>query len=186
MNARWGEFDLRAGVWTIPASRMKAGVDHRVPVAQPAKAILREARELASGDLVFSGRQADTPLSNMTFLMAMRRMGADAVPLVAWMSREGEPATQAAVARFGDIHPMQVSKVLGTLERKLLIGRTGARGPGPAKTVAITPAGLEALKAALPAVIEVQRRLFGDEGRPGGSLLGALLDVERRSGDAAT
>jgi hypothetical protein len=45
------------------------------------------------------------------------------------------------------------------------------------KQVAITPAGMEALREALPLVIVVQGRLFGDQGRPGGSLLDALVRI---------
>ena len=58
--------------------------------------------------------------------------------LVAWMGRAGHPATQAEIARFGDIHPMQVSTIVKSLERKALIERMPALGSGPAKTVAPT------------------------------------------------
>ena len=98
--------------------------------------------------------------------------------LVAWMARDGRPAQQAEIARFGDIHPMQVSKVAGALETKAMIARVGTKGPGPAKSVTVTAAGLDALRTALPIVISVQQRLFGDDGRPGGSLLKALLRIE--------
>jgi len=56
------------------------------------------------------------------------------------------------------------------------------RTPSPAnalaKKVEVTAAGLSALRQALPRAIEVQRRLFGDEALPGGSLLSALLRIE--------
>jgi len=99
--------------------------------------------------------------------------------LAAWQARSGEPATQAELARFGDIHPMQVSNVLTALERKGAIHRTPAPANALAKCVEITTAGLSSLKQALPIVIEVQTRLFGGEGRPGGSLLTALLQIDR-------
>ena len=42
----WGEIDLQAGLWTIPAARMKAKRDHRVPLSMQAQTLLRTAREL--------------------------------------------------------------------------------------------------------------------------------------------
>lgn len=99
--------------------------------------------------------------------------------LAAWQARLGEPATQAELARFGGIHPMQVSNVLKALEQKRLIHRIPAPANALAKCVEITVAGLSSLKQALPIVIDVQKRLFGGEGRPGGSLLTALLQIDR-------
>ena len=101
--------------------------------------------------------------------------------LVAWMARDGEAATQSELARFGDIHPMQVSNVLKALEGKRMVRRTPAPGNALAKQVAVTPAGMKALREALPLVIEVQGRVFGDQGRPGGSLLNALVRIDDAS-----
>jgi DNA-binding MarR family transcriptional regulator len=102
--------------------------------------------------------------------------------LVAWMARGGDSAAQAELARFGDIHPMQVSKVLKALEQKRMVKRTPTPGNALAKNISITSAGLTALRAALPLVIEVQQALFGEEGRPGGRLLAALARVDGRVG----
>ena len=99
--------------------------------------------------------------------------------LVGWMTREGDSATQSELARFGDVHPMQVSKVLTALEKKGMLLRTPAVENALAKHVAITRPGFTALRHALPLVIDVQARLFGDEGRPGGRLLTALLRIDR-------
>ncbi len=75
LNARWDEVDLRRAVWTIPAARMKAGREHRVPLGPRAVEILRRARVLAGdGDLVFPGRSGRRPMTNMVFLMLLRRM----------------------------------------------------------------------------------------------------------------
>lgn len=98
--------------------------------------------------------------------------------LAAWLGRSGEAVTQAELARFGDIHPMQVSLMLKALERKALVVRLPSRSDIRAKRIEITPAGVEALHRALPVAIDVQQRLFGDQGLPGGSLLTALLEVE--------
>jgi integrase len=76
INARWSEFgDLAAGVWTIPASRMKMGVEHRVPLAPRAVEILRELYERRSGEFVFGNVATGRPISNMTMLKALAMMG---------------------------------------------------------------------------------------------------------------
>lgn len=76
LGAAWGEFDLTAKTWTIPAERMKVKREHRVPLAQRALDILDEAKKLSAAEpasLVFPGREGK-PLSNMVFLMTLRRM----------------------------------------------------------------------------------------------------------------
>lgn len=75
LGARWDEVDLEAGVWTIPATRMKAGREHRVPLAGAALDVLRGLAEARAGDVVFFGQKAGQPLSNMSMLMLLRRMG---------------------------------------------------------------------------------------------------------------
>ena len=80
-GATWHEIDLEAAVWTIPARRMKAAREHRVPLSDRALAVLDEARrELPqAGDLVFpsqKGRmQGHHPMGKM-----MRRLEIGAVP----------------------------------------------------------------------------------------------------------
>ncbi len=95
----------------------------------------------------------------------------------AWLGRSGEAATQAELARFGGIQPMQVSHMLKTLEGKGLVARPRDPSDVRTKRVEVTAAGLEALRRAKPVVIDVQRRLFGEEGAPGGRLLNSLLQV---------
>jgi integrase len=75
INARWSEFDLAAGVWTIPASRMKMGVEHRVPLAPRALEILRELYERRAGEFVFGNVDTGCPISNMTMLKMLALMG---------------------------------------------------------------------------------------------------------------
>ena len=48
-HARWGEFDLDAATWTIPAGRMKMRREHRVPLSRQAISLLRELYSL-TGD----------------------------------------------------------------------------------------------------------------------------------------
>lgn len=75
LGARWPEINLDAAVWTIPAERMKAAREHRVPLAPRCVEILRRIGELApASELVFPGRSDGKPLSNMVFLMTLRRM----------------------------------------------------------------------------------------------------------------
>lgn len=98
--------------------------------------------------------------------------------LAAWLGREGLAVSQAELARLGDIHPMQVSHMLKTLETKAMIVRTRSASDPRAKCIEATTTGLAALRKALPAVIAVQRVLFGLEGLPGGSFLEALLKLD--------
>ena len=75
LDARWGEIDEAQALWTVPAARMKAGREHRVPLSARAAEVLARAKVLGDGSaLVFPGRNGARPLSNMVFLMALRRM----------------------------------------------------------------------------------------------------------------
>ncbi len=74
LEARWPEFDFEARVWTIPPERMKAGEEHRVPLTDEMLAILEPLKAMAS-DYVFEGQKRHQPLSNMSMLMLLRRMG---------------------------------------------------------------------------------------------------------------
>ena len=75
LGARWPEIDLDAKVWTIPAGRMKAAREHRVPLSEPALAILTKLSEAKVSDYVFPGQRAGRPLSVMALEMVLRRMG---------------------------------------------------------------------------------------------------------------
>jgi integrase len=79
IGARWSEFDLLDKAWTVLAERMKASREHRVPLSARALAILQEIQPLRPvGDadaFVFPGGKNGKPLSNMAFLMLLRRMG---------------------------------------------------------------------------------------------------------------
>jgi integrase len=77
LNARWHEFDLEKGVWTIPAQRMKAGVEHRVPLSGRVLAILRPLKQTQQGEYVFPGTRPGKPLSSMSMAMQLRRMKRD-------------------------------------------------------------------------------------------------------------
>lgn len=75
LQAKRSEFDLDARTWTIPAERMKAHVEHRVPLSDRCVEILQVAFDRFGGsDYVFPGRKPKRPLSGMVFLMVRRRM----------------------------------------------------------------------------------------------------------------
>ena len=69
-NATWAEFD--AGLWVIPAARMKMGREHRIPLPTAAVELLEKMPRL--GDLVFPGTKKDKPLSDMSLTAVLRRM----------------------------------------------------------------------------------------------------------------
>ena len=77
LGARWSEVNILEKTWTIPAERMKARREHRVPLSSRAFAILTEMQAARESDepFVFPGGKPGQPLSNMAFLMLLRRMG---------------------------------------------------------------------------------------------------------------
>lgn len=76
INADWSEIDLEKCIWTIPAARMKASVEHKVPLTDRCNAILERARSMGTGiGLIFPGRRPSKPISNMTLLKAARQLG---------------------------------------------------------------------------------------------------------------
>jgi len=78
-GATWREVDLGAAVWTIPAERMKAGKEHRVPLSARAVAILSALPRMGGNEIVFPAPRGGR-LSDMTISAVMRRMRVDAVP----------------------------------------------------------------------------------------------------------
>jgi integrase len=74
LGMRWLEIDLDKRIWTVPANRMKAGREHRIPLSPRAVAILRRLERMKAGEFVFPGRARNKPLSNMAMEMVLRRM----------------------------------------------------------------------------------------------------------------
>lgn len=74
LGMRWSEIDLDKKIWTVPANRMKAGREHRVPLASRSVLILRQLEKLKTGEFVFPGQARNKPLSNMAMEMVLRRM----------------------------------------------------------------------------------------------------------------
>jgi integrase len=76
LQATWDEIDFSNRVWTLPASRMKSGREHRVPLSPAAVAVLESMRAIRQSDYVFPGRRG--PLhSNPPCLTAKRLAGSD-------------------------------------------------------------------------------------------------------------
>lgn len=73
LNARWGEFDFDKMLWTVPAERMKASEEHRVPITTVMINLLEPLKALNS-EVVFEGQKRHQPMSNMAMLMLLRRM----------------------------------------------------------------------------------------------------------------
>jgi integrase len=73
LGARWNEIDTRSALWTIPAERMKALREHRVPLCPRALRVLERARALHNGALVFPGR-FDAMLSSAAMMAVLKRM----------------------------------------------------------------------------------------------------------------
>jgi integrase len=77
LGATWSEIDLDARVWTVPAERMKAGREHRVPLSARAVEILNSMSAVRASDFVFPGMRTNRPLSVMALEMVLRRMKVD-------------------------------------------------------------------------------------------------------------
>lgn len=71
-GATWAEIDLDAGLWIIPAERMKMGKEHRVPLVAAATSLLKGLPR--EGELVFPGAKENTALSDMSLTAVLRRM----------------------------------------------------------------------------------------------------------------
>lgn len=74
-GATWDEIDMDAALWVIPAERMKAGREHRVPLSSSALSLLKATPRV--GAVVFPGKREASPLSDMSLTAVLRRMERD-------------------------------------------------------------------------------------------------------------
>jgi integrase len=74
LGLRWSEIDLGAKVWTVPATRIKAGREHRVPLSPRALAIIEGLWPVRVSEFVFPGHRSDRPLGDMALHMVLKRM----------------------------------------------------------------------------------------------------------------
>jgi integrase len=86
-GAKWLEFDLDAGIWTVPPERMKAGREHQVPLSASSVALLRNLPRIKGTELVFPGSRADTVLSDASIGAVIKRMN----DLPVWLDERGQP-----------------------------------------------------------------------------------------------
>ncbi|WP_218588634.1 tyrosine-type recombinase/integrase [Marivita hallyeonensis] len=72
----WGEVDVKARLWIIPAHRMKAAKEHRVPLTEAAIALLGQSGKAMPDDAVIYGSEATPgkPISDMRMTAVLRRM----------------------------------------------------------------------------------------------------------------
>jgi integrase len=101
LGASWAEFDLGAGIWTVPGARMKGGEDHVVYLSPRAREILEGQRALGQR-YVFPAPALDgCPLSNMAMLMLLRRLGVASATTVHGLCRStfSTWANETAAAR---------------------------------------------------------------------------------------
>ena len=74
-NADWSEVDWESSTWTIPADRMKAGKEHRIPLSTQATETLRDAWAISGPEgLMFPAPRSGKALSDMAFTQLLRRL----------------------------------------------------------------------------------------------------------------
>lgn len=112
-GARWAEIDTASRTWVIPAERMKAGREHRVPLSARAMEMLESLSAARTGDYVFPSPRSGKPLSHLAMQMVMKRLGVAGVTVHGfrssfrdWCGHETsfprEIAEQALAHRLGD------------------------------------------------------------------------------------
>ena len=74
IKAEWSEIDLVANSWVVPAERMKAGREHRVPLSEAAISVIQSVGNLDK-TYVFPGHKRDSHLSNGAMLQVLKRIG---------------------------------------------------------------------------------------------------------------
>jgi integrase len=74
IGAQWDEIDLEEKTWVVPAARMKAGREHRVPLSATAVVVLQQMKEIRESEFIFRGGKKGKPLSNMAMLAVLKRM----------------------------------------------------------------------------------------------------------------
>lgn len=78
MGGQWSEVDLTARIWTVPATRMKGGREHRVPLSDRALQIVKAMQSRKVSEFIFPGSKPNRPLSVMALEMVLRRARIDA------------------------------------------------------------------------------------------------------------
>lgn len=102
--ATWAEIDMDRATWTIPAERMKARAEHRVPLSDAALAVLHEAARVRDDSGLVFPSATGRPLSDATISKLFRKNGVDATPhgmrssFRDWCAETGKPRELAEAA----------------------------------------------------------------------------------------
>jgi len=104
IGATWDEIDFAAAVWTVPADRMKAGREHRVPLSRAAIAVLERVKKDRIGEFVFAGQSPRKPLSAAAMTKMMRLLKADAYTVHGFRSAFRDWAAEETT------HPREVAE----------------------------------------------------------------------------
>src|SRR4051812_12985758 len=129
---------------------MKAGKEHRVPLSAAAMAIVESMAEIREGEFVFPGGKAGQPLSNMAFLMLLRRMGRDDLTAHGFRSTFRDWAGEETDV-LPDITEMALAHTVGDkveaayrrgdgYQKRLLLAEEWARYCGEAKETPVSAA----------------------------------------------
>jgi integrase len=73
MGAKWSEFDFGKCVWTVPAERMKAGKEHRVPLVPQVVNLLLSIPRIDDSPYLFPGLKGNPHISNMAMLKFLKQ-----------------------------------------------------------------------------------------------------------------
>jgi integrase len=77
LGAQWEEIDIGERLWIVPPERMKAGIEHRVPLCDRAMEIVRKMEESRDSAFLFPGRKSGCPLSPTALIIVLRRANLD-------------------------------------------------------------------------------------------------------------
>jgi integrase len=77
LGALWSEIDMTVKVWTIPAARMKAAREHRVPLSDQALAVLKTLSPISTSAFVFPSPRGARPLSHVAMAKVLARLGVE-------------------------------------------------------------------------------------------------------------
>lgn len=128
-GARWGEIDLDGGTWTIPAGRMKAKREHRVPLAPAALDLVRSLPREDGNPFVFIGPSSGRGLGHMALIRVLERMGRDGVTVHGFRSAFSDWAHEST-AHANHTIELSLAHNVGTE-----VERAYRRGPMLAKRV---------------------------------------------------
>lgn len=114
----WAEVDLQSCLWTVPATRMKAGSSHQVPLSKPAVQVLEAMREdgLEPDDVVFPAPRGGT-LSDMALAAVLRRMGRPDITVHGFRSTFRDWAGDATEFRREEVELALAHTIASSTER---------------------------------------------------------------------